>query len=272
MDVLAILPEEVRAEIGDRLSRSRLTELSMAELQQQIVDGYNATPGTLDGPPCPVCLNKGLVMELDPETLVRTVRDCGCMAGRRSLRNLERSGLSKVLDLYTWERWECREPWQQQALEAAQDYAAHPDGWFLAAGRPGTGKTHLCTAICGDLLRSDREVRYLLWRDFAVQAKAVVNDDAAYRDLLAPYKRVPVLYLDDLFKQGKGTSPTAGDCNLAFELLNSRYIDPAKKTIISTELTIQQLLDVDEAIGSRIYERAKGHYLDLSGRQNWRLK
>lgn len=246
-----------------------MTDLSIDELDQQLVDGYNASDGTLTGINCPVCRNKGDIMYLvDGE---RRVRPCQCMAQRRSLKYLERSGLSKVLDTYTWERWQAKEPWQETAIRIARDYADHPEGWFLAAGRPGTGKTHLCTAICGDLLRAVREVRYLLWREFSVQAKAVVNEDDAYRDLVEPFKRVPVLYLDDLFKQGKGTAPTAGDCNLAFELLNSRYADPSKLTIISTELSMPQLLDVDEAIGSRIYERSKGHYLDLSGKKNWRL-
>lgn len=267
-----MFPPEIREGIGETLRESRLTDLSIEELEQQIVDGYNATEGTLQGYDCPICHNKGDIMTFDPETLERKVRDCQCMAQRRSLQFMARSGLGNVLDMYSWDRWQCREPWQEKALKAAKDYAAHPEGWFLAAGRPGTGKTHLCTAICGDLLRGCREVRYLLWREFCVQAKAVVNDDEAYRELVDPYKRVPVLYLDDLFKQGKGTAPTAGDCNLAFELLNSRYNDPQKLTIISTELSVPQLLDVDEAIGSRIYERSKAHYLDLSGKKNWRMQ
>lgn len=271
MDILSFLPQEARDGIGEILRESRLTELSVEELEQQLVDGYNATEGTLQGIDCPICHNKGDVMFLDPVTLERKVKNCRCMARRRSLRYLERSGLSKVLDLYSWDRWQNKEPWQEKALQVAKDYAEKPQGWFLAAGRPGTGKTHLCTAICGDLLKAGREVRYLLWREFSVQAKAVVNDESEYRELVEPYKRVPVLYLDDLFKQGKGTPPTAGDCNLAFELLNSRYADPTKLTIISTELTMPQLLDVDEAIGSRIYERSKEHYLDMSGKKNWRL-
>jgi len=266
-----MFPPEIRDGIGETLRESHLTDFSIEELEQQIVDGYNATEGTLKGVDCPICKNKGDIMVLDPLTLERKVRDCQCQAQRRSLRFMAQSGLGNVLDLYTWEKWQCREPWQEKALQVAKDYAAHPEGWFLAAGRPGTGKTHLCTAICGDLLRNGRMVRYLLWREFTTQAKAVVNDDEAYRELVEPYKRVPVLYLDDLFKTGKGQTPTAGDCNLAFELLNHRYTNPYQLTIISTELTIPQLLDVDEATGSRIYERSKGHYLDMSGKKNWRL-
>ena len=231
----------------------------------------NQTPGTLTGYDCPLCLNRGYSMTVD-ENGNRVSKECSCMKQRRSLRYLRESGLERVLDSYTFEAWEAKEAWQKQFIAAARDYAEHPSGWFVAAGRPGTGKTHLCTAICGELLRKGMEVRYLLWRDFVTQAKAVVTEDAAYRELMEPYKRVPVLYLDDLFKTGKGQDPTAGDCNVAFELLNARYADPDKLTIISTELTMGTLLDVDEAIGSRIYERSKGHYVELTGKKNWRLQ
>lgn len=267
MDILALLPKEIREGIGAISKESPLTEAEFAQLK---ADSYNASPGYLEGVDCPVCHNKGRVMYVTPDGETR-LKGCKCLAQRKSVRYLERSGLSKVLDTYTWERWQCKETWQTQALRAAQTYARHPDGWFLASGRPGTGKTHLCTAICGDLLHNGYEVRYLLWREFTTKAKALLTEDEEYGNLVDPYKRVPVLYLDDLFKTGKGQEPTTGDVNLAFELLNARYADPDKLTIISTELSMAKLLDIDEATGSRIYERARGHYLDLSEKKNWRL-
>ena len=242
------------------------------EYERRMVEICNSEPGNLeDGIDCPICLNRGYSLVLDRNGN-RAARECSCMKQRRSLRYLEQSGLSKVLGIYTFEAWEAKEPWQEHFLEAAKSYAENPQGWFVAAGRPGTGKTHLCTAICGELLQKGKEVRYLLWRDFVTQAKSAVTESEEYRELMEPYKRVPVLYLDDLFKTGKGQTPTDGDCNVAFELLNSRYADPEKLTIISSELTMGTLLDVDEAIGSRIYERSKGHYVELAGKKNWRLK
>ena len=80
-----------------------------------------------------------------------------------------------------------------------------------------------------------------------------------------------VLYIDDMYKTGKGQQPTVGDVNLAFEIINARYNDTGKVTIISSERTVEEMLDIDEAVGSRIYERSKGNYLNLYGRENWRL-
>lgn len=269
MDILAMLPAEIREELTSLMSQE--SPLTDEEYEQFKVNSYNEAPGNLQGYDCPICHNKGDVMFFDPVTQERKLRDCKCMAQRRSLRYLERSGLSKVLDLYSWERWVSKEPWQDLIYTRAKAFAGNPQGWFVASGRPGTGKTHICTAICGDLLRKGLEVRYLLWRDFATQAKSLLTEDEEYRELITPFKAVPVLYLDDLFKTGKGQEPTVGDCNLAFELINARYADPTKITIISTELTVDRINDIDEAIGSRIFERAKDNYFDLSKKNNWRL-
>lgn len=191
---------------------------------------------------------------------------------RRNRARIRRSGLEDMLSRYTLDTWEEREPWQRRARELVQSYAEHPAGWFLAAGAPGTGKTHLCTALCGLLMDKGVQTRYMLWRDVSVCAKAAVNNEEEYRRLVDPLKRVRCLYIDDLFKTGKGQAPTTGDVNLAFEILNSRYNDSKLITVISTERTIEQLLEIDEATGSRIYERSKGFYLPLSGKRNWRLR
>lgn len=273
MDFLSLLPPEIAAGIETQLGESPVSSWTddPLEYERQMAELSNRQPGSLTGLDCPLCLNRGYSVIVDAQGN-RRVRDCPCMKQRRALKNLEKSGLAKVLNVYTFDGWQIREPWQGQFLQAAKDYADKPAGWFCAVGRPGTGKTHLCTAICGELLEKGLEVRYVLWRDFSTRAKALVNDDEAYRALLEPLERVRVLYLDDLFKTGKGQTPTAADCNLAFELLNARYADPDKLTVISSELTMGQLLDIDEAIGSRIYERSKGgHYIDLSGRKNWRM-
>ncbi len=115
-------------------------------------------------------------------------------------------------------------------------------------------------------------MQYVLWRDMSVRAKAVVTDDEEYNRITEPLKRVKVLYIDDLFKTKDGTPVSPADVNLAFEILNYRYNDTGKITIISTEKTMDQLLEIDEAVGSRIYERSKEHWLNFCGKQNWRLK
>ena len=76
------------------------------------------------------------------------------------------------------------------------------------------------------------------------------------------FKKAEVLYIDDLFKTGRNPDgsepkPTAADINAAFEIINYRYNNPALLTIISSELNEDELLDIDEAVGGRIFERSK---------------
>ena len=86
------------------------------------------------------------------------------MAIRRSIRRAEKSGLGDLLERHTFDRFQTPKPWQARAKQLAQDYAAAPNGWFVASGASGSGKTHLCTAICRRLLDDGRAVRYDLWR------------------------------------------------------------------------------------------------------------
>lgn len=232
----------------------------------------NRTPGTLAGVECPECMNRGYFTQVDGEHRLYS-RECVCMARRRSLERIGRSGLSGLMERYTLENWQTPEPWQQRAKELALQYAEEPGGhWFYMAGAVGAGKSHLCTALTGRLIECGYEARYMLWRDVSVRAKALVNDDAGYKDLVEPLKRARVLYIDDLFKVGKGAQPTTGDVNLAFELVNFRYADRRLLTVISSERTMEELLDIDEAVGSRIYERSKGYRLSVVGMKNWRLE
>ena len=43
--------------------------------------------------------------------------------------------------------------------------------------------------------------------------------------------------------------------------MNSRYNDRGLRTILSSEMTPEKLLRRDEALGGRIYERARGYVL-----------
>lgn len=253
---------------GATLNPSSLTDTNKIR-----ADTLNKVPGSLnitDGINCSDCMNRGYVAVVGEDGNLFT-RECLCMARRRNLNRVKKSGLSDLLQRYTLDTWTDRESWQKVLSDMVVGYAENPSGWFFMAGRPGTGKTHLCTALCGLLMEKGFDTRYVLWRDLSVKAKAVVNDESAYRALVEPLKKVKVLYVDDLFKTGKGQEPSTGDVNLAFEILNNRYNGEGIFTILSSEWSIERLLDIDEALGSRIYERSKERYADLSNRKNFRI-
>ena len=259
---------EILAKAGSYRTTSPIDPL---EFDREKARGMNEMEGKLTGCDCAICKNKGFVWFVDEQKGLVS-RECECMAQRRNYQRLERSGLKDTLQRYRFDTWQTPDRWQEKAKALAERYSTERRGWFVAYGHVGSGKTHLCTAICGELLNAGINTQYMLWRDVATQAKAVITDDEAYAGIVEPLKKVKALYVDDLFKTGKGQAPTVGDVNLAFEILNSRYNDSSKLTIISTERSMEDLLEIDEAVGSRIYERSKGFRLDFSDKPNWRLR
>ena len=264
---------EIPKEILDGIYSQRSIEENQEETispEQIIVDICNKERGNLTGYDCPECLNRGYFVKLN-ERGYRVNTECKCMEIRRSQKRMRESGLSDLIDRYTFDNYTTNEPWQEKSLETAMKYSENPNGWFVAVGNPGTGKTHLCTAICGVLLKRGMSTRYMLWKDASTEIKASMKFAEDYEKLVYPYKSCKVLYIDDLFKVGKGQEPSSADVSLAFEILNYRYNDSSLITIISSELLLESILDIDEAVGSRIYERCKGNYLRLDGKPNWRL-
>jgi DNA replication protein DnaC len=191
---------------------------------------------------------------------------------------MKRSGLKDIIKDYTFDKFIATEPWQKAIKEAAMEYAENPEGWFALCGQSGSGKTHLCTAICREFLLSGKKVVYMLWRDEIVRIKeAAQSGDSSLQDILEKYKTADVLYIDDLFKTGKDkfnevVKPSVADINYAFEIINYRYNNPKLLTIVSSELSEEELLDIDEAIGGRIYERAKTFTIAKNRDRNYRIR
>lgn len=244
------------------------------EQQRWRAAAFNKNPGSLEGYDCPECLNRGFSYKTDEDGYIISV-PCKCMTIRNNRRRVEQSGLADLLSRYTFEAWRTDEEWQGEIYNRAKRFAENPDGWFAVSGRPGTGKTHICTAICGALMKKGYDVRYMLWRDAATTLKANALDDAAaYSREIEPLKTVQVLYIDDFFKTGGKRPPTVMDVNLAFEIVNARYNTSGLITIVSSERSLDELMRIDEATASRIYERTKQNrnYYNLAGVENRRMK
>lgn len=256
---------------------------SFEEHTQHQCDAMNETAGKLEDYDCPKCRNKGVVYFVGKDGEIKC-RECSCMAIRASMARIRGSGLKNLLTIYTFDRFKAETPLQRLMKTTAQNYLNSKDGnWFFIGGQSGAGKSHICTAIAGELLHRDIAVRYMLWKDESTKIKAVITDENEYDRLIAPFKTVPVLYIDDLFKptydeRGQKRQPSAGDISLAFEILNSRYIaglhGKSGITIISSEWTIEELQHVDPAVGGRIFQMSRGFCISITPGEskNYRLR
>ena len=239
-------------------------------------DTMNGISGTLTGHDCPKCLNRGTIAYPREDGSIYT-RECDCMKIRRCVWEMEKSGLKNVIRELTFEAYTTTDSWQKTLKDGAMSYADKLEGWLLCCGQSGSGKTHLCTAVCRQRLLSGDEVRYMPWRDKIAELKSMSLDSERRSEIIASYKTAVILYIDDLYKVGRaadGTSnPTGADVSLAFEIINHRYINHLP-TIISTEKTPQELVEIDEATGSRIIEMAGGNVYSIGRDQkkNYRLR
>lgn len=142
---------------------------------------------------------------------------------------------------------------------------------ILLCGDPGAGKTHLCIALANNFLKKDgRKVVYMAWVDAIKELKQNSMDKDAYNKKISKYKDAEILLIDDLFKGGV----TEADIRIAFEIINHRYINNLP-LMVSSEYRIKDMLNADEAVGSRIYEMAKGFIVEVKGNgteNNYRLR
>lgn len=273
-------------EIMARLQRSGHTfePLGAREYEQFKVDGLNAIEGNRneeDGYECKLCKNRGYVFKVVEHaegSYSHVCADCKCAEIRRSIMRMKRSGLKDIIKDYTFDKFVADEPWQKTIKSAAVDYAKNRDGWLYLGGQSGCGKTHLCTAVCREFLLDGKQVVYMMWRDDIAKIKGLAGYYPDERQqMIDQYKTAEVLYIDDLFKTGRNTDgsepkPTAADINAAFEIINYRYNNPALLTVISSELSVNELLDIDEAVGGRIFERSKSISIAKDRNRNYRIK
>ena len=110
-------------------------------------------------------------------------------------------------------------------------------------------------------------VLYMSYRESITEIKQVTQEKINYDNTLNKYKNARVLMIDDLLKGNL----TKTDINSLFEIINYRYINK-KPIIVSTEKTLAELLEFDEAVSSRIIEMCKGHIVKLEGSKlNYRI-
>ena len=262
--------------VNPRIHGRSVPSYDPAELDRLKVESFNKTVGDLTGYDCPKCQNRGRFAVQDDGSGV-SFKECDCMKVRCCIEKMEASGLQNVIKRFTFDTYHAADDWQTVIKQGAMDYADNANGWLLFCGQSGSGKTHLCTAVSRQLLLNGKEVRYMPWRQDARELKGLSKDPGAQSAALKKYQEAQILFVDDLFKVSKAADgscvPPAADVNLAFDILSYRATK-GLPTIISTERTPAELVDIDEATGGRIVEMAGKHTYCVEKKpgRNYRLR
>ena len=236
------------------------------------VKADNDKQGNLPYYDCPVCKNKGKVFFINGNH-TEAVRDCECKAIRESYRRIAESGLQGEIKKHSFDNYICKYPFQKECKAKAEKFLSDDKGpFFYIGGQSGAGKTHLCTAISGRLLESGYALKYMKWPAEAAKIISLsANEDREKKEeLLNKIKEAPALYIDDFLRS---KSPSQAEIRLAFEIIDYRYVNELK-TIISSEKTLKDLFDNDEAIAGRIYERTNknDYYIKIDKKINYNFR
>lgn len=224
---------------------------------------------------CEKCRDIGWIPIKQEKTNDIIVR-CDCMRDKKLKGEWKSSGIRTDMCKFTFRNFT---PWNEiskYAKNVAMGYFKEFNNIrekrinsILLCGQVGSGKTHLAVAIAINLLETKVKVVYMPYRDVLTDIKQNILDNAYYKKAINKFKTCDVLLIDDLFK-GKINET---DINIIFEIINYRYLN-CLPMIISSELTIDKILTIDEAIGSRIYEMSKSYIIQVENdiRNNYRLK
>lgn len=260
-----------------------IRSITREEYEQMKVDSYNDSVGipgrtiNMEIPlwyscyDCPICKNKGTVAFLKDGRYAE--RECECNKIRNGRIRAIHSGMESYLDKRL-NNYEAQEPWQKEARDLAKEFLLdkeNPRRWLAMLGQSGSGKTHLCAAICNQLMREGKEVLYFAWLTDGQRLMANRFDDPSYSAEREKLRKAEVVYLDDFLKTKDNASITPTELKTARELLDLRA---GKVTLFSSEFLAQDLARIDESLAGRLLEHC-GRYLcqiekDIS--RNYRLK
>lgn len=216
--------------------------------------------------PCPKCDGSGYIKTWE-NGLGTSITVCPVCAERHAHeKRLKESGISKAdYERYTLSSFQNDTSMAMHMKDVALAYIANAKptqsiGFF---GKAGTGKTHICIALCQTLGKP-----HYYWQ-YRAEIQKIKN--AAYRlpqeydQLIKKAATASLLYIDDLFKgavQNKGLYPQ--DLQIMFDIINRRYVNHLP-TIFSSEYSLDTITGMDEAIGGRIWEMCTPYAIECKG-------
>ena len=144
---------------------------------------------------------------------------------------------------------------------------------IMLIGQAGSGKTHLLTAVSNYLMHAKQvPVLYFPYKDGMNDIAA--NNFERKSEIMERMKEVDVLFIDDLFKPiGGKVDVKPWQAEIIFEVVNYRYLNN-KPMLISSELSLDEMLYIDEALTSRLFEMAQDFTVTIKKdmKVNYRLR
>lgn len=233
---------------------------------------------------CPLCEDKGFTLKNIPDVdeegnqrswpngslkYIETMFDCVCSKKRQARHLLKFSEITEEFKSMTFTGFnlEGKHEMVREAYQCAIDYYKDFDrvrnercNSISLLGQPGVGKTHLLTALANNLIQK-KQVS-VLYFPFVEGFNDLKDDFGLLEEKLTKMKRIGVLFIDDLFKGRE--FPTPFQLEQMFAVINYRYLNHLP-IMVSSEKTVDELCDFDEALGTRIYQMSRDYTVVIKG-------
>ncbi len=219
---------------------------------------------------CPKCEDRGYTFEIKDGYEVAV--PCECLEKKQSIEKMARSGLTEAFKQRTFKTFIVNNEWQLEAKAKAMDYSKNfkeTKASLMLSGQPGSGKTHIGVATMLRLIENNTGCVYREYISMLTDLKQTSMDEEEYIRSLEKYINPPVLFLDDFLKG----EPTIADRKHVYKIINTRYLK-SMPMIISTEKSVQDILEFDEAVGSQIVEMCQNNIITFPRgiENNYRLR
>lgn len=195
-------------------------------------------------------------------------QDCSCVLIERAKERLKHSNLSETQIKQTFDAYRAETVLQKKAKETCMEFAKRDKGNLILCGQIGSGKTHLAIATLLGLTKRGKTIKIFNYKDMVKNIGLSARDDYNYYHELDKYRKPTVVLIDDFLK---GNDHKETHLSYAYEVINYRY-EKDKMTLITSEKTVDEMMRIEEAITSRLLEKAKGFIVLMDGIKNYRIK
>jgi DNA replication protein DnaC len=245
----------------------------MKEIKQSIIDKGGPEERQYK---CPKCKDHEATIEID-ENGYQVATFCECYYNRRAAEAKEKNGVAGLFRNKTLKNFKAETEDQKLAKKQAKKYIdAFKDENLIICGHSGTGKTHLAVGTAIDLEKQGFKIMFIDYPQMIQHLEEMKTGSFEQNMELGRIENAELLIIDDLFKVGY--REWDGKLYLrdfhkrmVYSIINYRY-NNRKPTIVTTELTLDKLLFIDEAIGGRLIGQAGDNTIEFDDEnENYRL-
>lgn len=152
--------------------------------------------------------------------------------------------------------------------ERVAKWAVKKTGMLLMMGKPGCGKTYVCSALVSWMYGKVADMYYFRESDFFSRLRASMDQQGDWNQELIFQCDHDFLLFDDIGSAGQGQTGWRQDVFL--EIVNKRY-ESCKPTVFSTNYNEKEIM---EKLGQRTYSRLfakENTVIDMFGYPDLRL-